>query len=275
MDEASIRRELAAVYRICDKLGLNEGVCNHLSAILPGEPFRFLVIRYGLGWDEVTAENLVACDQHGNIVAGEGPVETTAIKIHAAVHLSDPQRYMCVLHTHMPFTTALCTGDRFELSMCHQNSLRFYKDIAYDHEYHGLVMDDNEGKRLAGKIQGKMVLLHRCHGPIVTGGSVAAAFDNLYYLERAAQVQVLAMGTLAAGGKLCTIAEEDARRTKVQIDDQLEEAAELHLRARMREMARADCAAGRGGWRMLTTVALVAAAAAAAGVAVGASLARR
>ena len=91
----TVRRELAAVYRICARLGLNEGVCNHLSATLPydaAEPhgLRFLVIRYGLGWDEVTADNLVVCDQFGNIVEGAGPVETTAVKIHAAVHLADP-----------------------------------------------------------------------------------------------------------------------------------------------------------------------------------------
>jgi ribulose-5-phosphate 4-epimerase/fuculose-1-phosphate aldolase len=71
-DEATIRRHLAAVYRICHRLGLNEGVCNHLSALLPGEPYRFLVIRYGLGWDEVTADNLVLCDQDGNLLKGKG-----------------------------------------------------------------------------------------------------------------------------------------------------------------------------------------------------------
>ena len=248
-DEWTIRRHLAATYRICDKLGLNEGVCNHLSALLPGEPFRFLVIRYGLAWDEVTAENLVACDLNGNIVAGKGPVEVTAMRIHAAVHMSDPSKYRCVLHTHMPFTSALCSTDRFELSMCHQNSLKFFRDIAYDREYHGLVMDPNEGSRLAAAMDGKTCLLHRCHGPIVTGPSVATAFDNLYYLERAAQVQVLAMGTTAAGGgALCKVSEEDARRTKAQMDGELEYNARCHLAARIRELERTDRAAAGAAW---------------------------
>ena len=35
------------------------------------------------------------------------------------------------------------------LPMIHQNSLRFYNDIAYD-DYNGLVLDDNEGRHLAG-----------------------------------------------------------------------------------------------------------------------------
>ena len=109
-DEASIRRDLAAVYRICDKLGLNVGVCNHHTAMLHGT-LTVSSDSFGLGWDEVT-KNLVACAEFGNIISGEGPVETTAIKIHAAVHLSNPQKYACVLHTHMPFTAALCTSDK-------------------------------------------------------------------------------------------------------------------------------------------------------------------
>jgi len=247
-DEATVRRHLACVYRTCDKLGLNEGVCNHLSAMLPGEPFRFLVIRYGLGWDEVTADNLCVCDAQGDIISGTGPVEVTAIKIHAAIHVSDPIKYRCVLHTHMPYASALCTSERFELSMCHQNSLRFYKDVAYDRTYRGLVTDDNEGKRLAQQLGGKMTLLHRCHGPIVTGESVAAAFDNLYYLERAAMIQVLTMASVAAGGNLCVVDEETAAHTKQQIDTTLDENARAHLGARLRELERTDRAAAGPAW---------------------------
>ena len=241
-NEDTIRKHLAAVYRICDQLKLNEGVCNHLSAMLPalpGQPFRFLVIRYGLGWDEVTAENLVCCDDKGSVLSGQGPVETTAIQIHAAVHLSNPKKYACVLHTHMPYTTALCTTERFELSMCHQNSLRFYDDISYDRTYQGLVFDDEEGRRLAAKLGGKTVLLHRCHGPIVTGPSVAVAFDHLYYLERAAQIQVLAMSVASRSDQLCQIDEAIARRTKQQITDDVGYAARAHLGARMRALERA------------------------------------
>ncbi|CAE8649359.1 unnamed protein product [Polarella glacialis] len=271
-DEHTIRRHLAAVYRTCHRLGLNEGVCNHLSALVPGdEPYRFLVIRYGLSWDEVTPNNLVLCDCDGNIIAGTGPVETTAMQIHAAVHMSDPAKYRCVLHTHMPYTTALCVTDRFELSMCHQNSLRFYDDVAYDHEYRGLVMDQDEGTRLAAALGGKRVLLHRCHGPIVTGDSVAAAFDSLYYLERAAMVQVLAMGTLAGGGRLCTIDEETTKQTKALVDRELDYAARCHLGARMRELEDIDrrASGGRPCWRSavaLATTAFLAGALAHAGV---------
>ena len=84
------RVDLAAAYNLCDKLGLNEGICNHLSALVPGTTDHFLVIRYGLLWSEVTPDNLVVVDASGAIVEGEGPVEVTALRIHAAVHQADP-----------------------------------------------------------------------------------------------------------------------------------------------------------------------------------------
>lgn len=71
--------------------------------------------------------------------------------------------------------------------MCHQNSLRFYNRICYV-DYEGLVLDSNEGKRLAAEMNGKDIMMHENHGVIVCGKTIAEAFDELYYLERASQV---------------------------------------------------------------------------------------
>ena len=178
-DEASVRRDLAATYNLLHRLGLNEGACNHLSALVPGTRDRFLLNRYGLLWSEVTPQNLVLVDSQGGIVAGRGPVETTAFQIHRAVHLADPVRNAVVLHTHMPYATALCCttsrGRSACLQMCHQNSLRFFGDWAYDDEFHGLVTDQREGDRLAAALRGARVLLAASHGVIVCGRTVAEA----------------------------------------------------------------------------------------------------
>ena len=74
-EEALVRQariDLAAVYRLLDRMGLNEGICNHLTALVPGTRDRFLCIRYGLLWSEVTASNLVLLDSAGRILEGEG-----------------------------------------------------------------------------------------------------------------------------------------------------------------------------------------------------------
>jgi ribulose-5-phosphate 4-epimerase/fuculose-1-phosphate aldolase len=188
--ERAMRVDLAAAFRLAVRLDLHEGVCNHFSAMLP-EGKRFLLNRYGLHWSEVSASNLVALDAAGNVLDGEGEIEKTAFYIHSRIHVANP-RAACVLHTHMPYATALTLLEGGRLEMVEQNALRFHDDIAYDDTYNGLVVDNAEGDRLARVLGSKRVMFLANHGVIVVGPSVAEAFDALYYLERACRLQVLA-----------------------------------------------------------------------------------
>ena len=202
-----MRIDLAAAFRLAVRMELHEGVCNHFSVMLPApqsrsgetpDRARFLLNRYGLHWSEVTASNLLCLDAGGRVLAGEGEVEKTAFYIHSRIHLANP-RAACVLHTHMPYATALTLLEGGRLEMAEQNALRFHGDIAYDDIYNGLVVDDAEGDRLAAALGEKRVLFLASHGVIVVGPTVAEAFDALYYLERACRLQVLAR---SMGGKL-------------------------------------------------------------------------
>src|ERR671919_1213869 len=188
--ERAMRVDLAAAFRLAVRLDLHEGVCNHFSVMLP-DGKRFLLNRYGLHWSEVSASNLLALDADGNVLAGEGEFEKTAFYIHSRIHLAHP-RATCVLHTHMPYATALTLLEGGRLEMVEQNALRFHDDIAYDDVYNGLVVDDAEGDRLARALGTKRVMFLANHGVIVVGASVAEAFDAMYYLERACRLQVLA-----------------------------------------------------------------------------------
>jgi ribulose-5-phosphate 4-epimerase/fuculose-1-phosphate aldolase len=191
--ERQARVDLAAAFRLAVRMQLHEGVCNHFSLMLP-DGKRFLLNRYGLHWSEVSASNLLALDAGGNLLEGEGEFEKTAFYIHSRIHLAHP-RAACVLHTHMPYATALTLLENGRLEMVEQNALRFHDDIAYDDTYNGLVVDTAEGDRLAKALGAKRVMFLANHGVIVAGPTVAEAFDALYYLERAARVQVLARMT--------------------------------------------------------------------------------
>src|SRR6267143_4717486 len=206
--ERAARIDLAAAFRLAARTELHEGVCNHFSLMLP-DGKRFLLNRYGLHWSEVTASNLLALDADGNILEGEGEFEKTAFYIHSRIHLANP-RAACVLHTHMPYATALTLIENGRLEMVEQNALRFHDEIAYDDTYNGLVVDQAEGDRLARVLGAKRVLFLANHGVIVVGPTVAEAFDSLYYLERACRLQGLAR---MMGGKRRMVRPEVVERT--------------------------------------------------------------
>ena len=207
--ERAVRIDLAAAFRLAVRLDMHEGVCNHLSVMLPGTRDRFLLNRFGLHWSEVTASNLLTLDAAGSVLEGEGDFEKTAFYIHSRIHLANPNA-ACVLHTHMPYATALTLTEPGRLEMVEQNALRFVDDIAYDDEYNGLVVDNAEGDRLARVLGAKRVMFLANHGVVVVGKSVAEAFDLMYYLERACRLQVLALST---GRKLRTVTDKVARAT--------------------------------------------------------------
>src|SRR5258705_5474820 len=108
---------------------------------------------------------MLALDAAGDILAGEGELERTAFYIHSRIHLHNP-RAACVLHTHMPYATALTLLENGRLEMVEQNALRFHYDIAYDDTYNRLVVDSAECYRLARVLGSKRVLFLANHGAI-------------------------------------------------------------------------------------------------------------
>src|SRR3981081_2328534 len=192
--ERLARIDLAACYRLADRFGLNEGIDNHLTLLVPGYSDRFLLAPFGMHWSEVKASDFLVVDFSGRVLSGQGSVEGTALYIHQPVHRLSPQG-RCVLHTHMPYATALCMLENPRLEMAVQSALGFYDDVAYDPAYNVLALDASEGERLARALGPKSVLMMGNHGVLVVGNTVPQAFERLYFLERAAQVQVLALST--------------------------------------------------------------------------------
>jgi ribulose-5-phosphate 4-epimerase/fuculose-1-phosphate aldolase len=187
-----MRRDLAAILRWSSRLGLSEGICNHYSLAVGND--RYLVNPFGFHWSELTASQMLLVNYDGEVLEGEGAVESTALFIHSRIH-HGLAHARCVLHTHMPFATAVAALEHGRVEMASQNALRFFNDIAYDDDYQGLAHDASEGDRMCRQLGDKRVLFLANHGVIVVGGSLAAAFDDLYYLEQACRVQVLAQST--------------------------------------------------------------------------------
>lgn len=227
MDELRQRRHLAAAFRWTARLGLHEGVANHFSALVPGSDTQFLLNPRGRHFSRIRASELLLLDAAG--AGGGAPAEAdpTAWFLHSHLHRLVPHARV-VLHTHMPYATSLACLDGFELQMLDQSSCRFFNRVAYDRNYGGMFLDDAEGPRLARLLaDGVSTVFLGSHGVMVVGPTVAEAFDELYYLERVAQLHVYAMST---GRPLMTIPDHIAELTCRQWLE-YPEGPELHFQA--------------------------------------------
>ena len=234
-DLDAARAELAASFRWAARLGLNEGVDNHFSMTVPGpdgtrDGQRFLINPYGYHWSEISASSLVLCDAEGKVLEGDNEVEATAFYIHSRIHVNVPSAVV-VMHTHMPYATSLTLLEGGRLELCEQNALMFDERIAYDDEYEGLALDAAEGDRMATMMGNRSVLFLASHGVVVTGDSVARAFTDLYYLERASMFQVHARST---HGQLRAISDSVREKTRQQMADELPSISTRHFSALMR-----------------------------------------
>lgn len=235
LDTPEIRQariDLAACFRMAAKLGLQEGICNHFSLVVPGHDELMLVNPYGYAFSEVTASNLVICDFQGRVVAGKGVPEATAFYIHARLHMKHA-RAKAAFHTHMPNATALSMLEGPPLVWAGQTALKFYGRTLVDEDYNGLALDEREGDRIADSLGDADIVFMKNHGVMVVGPSVAEAWDDLYYLERAAEVQRLAMAT---GRALKPVPEEVAKATYAQMREGDRESAFLHLESIKRQL---------------------------------------
>ena len=207
-----LRDDLALALRAAAHHGLAEGVCNHFSVELPDGSGRFLLNPRGLLWHEVQGDDVVMVDGEGHRLAGAHEVEPTAMFIHAAIHRLCGQA--CVLHTHMPYATALTlTAERALDTTLSQNAMRFHGRIAVDEKYNGLALDAREGERIARAMGGADVAFLGNHGIVVCGARIDHAYDDLYYLERACMVEVIARST---GRPILPVAEPVAQQVGAQ-----------------------------------------------------------
>jgi ribulose-5-phosphate 4-epimerase/fuculose-1-phosphate aldolase len=237
--ERQARIDLAACHRIAARFELHEAIDNHMTLLVPGYTDRFYLAPFGMHWSEIKASDFCQVDLSGRLLEGNGPIEPTALYIHAPVHRLAP-RARCVLHTHMPYTTALTMLEQPGLRMAVQSALGFHDQIAFV-DYNGLAYDQSEGERLAHSLGNKSVLMMRNHGVLVIGDTVPRAFEQLYYLERAAQAQILAMST---GKPLHDIPLAIVKSTFAQFIDGAEvggvDRADLHFGALKRMLDRSE-----------------------------------
>ena len=196
-EEWEMRCDLAAAYQLAFQYKWTDLIYTHFTARVPGTE-HILINPYGLMFDEITASSLVKIDHDGNViddVTGLG-INHAGFVIHGAIHQARPET-SCVIHTHTRAGVAV-SAQKCGLLPISQHALRTYGMLTY-HDYEGIALDMDERTRLAadlGKTSKAMIM--RNHGLLTLGDTVCEAFELMYYLDCACQIQVDAL----AGGRV-------------------------------------------------------------------------
>src|SRR6516225_135279 len=140
------RVDLAAAHRLAVIQGFSEGIFNHLTLAVPGRNDRFLLNPFGLHWSEMTASAFMEVGYDGSVLQGDGEVERSAFCIHAPIHRLVPGA-ACVLHTHMPYASALTRLKDPRIKAIGQTEVGLSDMIAYDDQYTGPAFEPAEGER--------------------------------------------------------------------------------------------------------------------------------
>jgi len=219
------RVNLAAVFRMTARLDMHESIANHFSFAVSDDGSQFLINPNGRHFSNIRASELLLLDANDDSTMDQANApDPTAWAIHSAMHRNLPQA-RCLLHLHPKFATALASIDVDGLPPIDQNTMRFYNRVSLDTGFDGMGLGD-EAERLSTTLGDNNILVMGNHGVLVASDSIAQAFDDMYYFERACDTYITALST---GKKLRTVSHEVAEKTAKQWEN-YGRFAEIHLR---------------------------------------------
>jgi ribulose-5-phosphate 4-epimerase/fuculose-1-phosphate aldolase len=205
------KQHLAAAFRLFSKFGFDEGVAGHITARDPERLDHFWVNPFGVHFGHVRVSDLILVSEKGEIVEGEGHLNYAAFAIHSQVHAARPE-VVAAAHAHSVHGKAWSSLGR-PLEPITQDVCAFYKDHGLFDDYTGVVVDTEEGKRIAHALGGCKAVILRNHGLLTVGHSVDEAAWWFITMERSCQAQLLA----SAAGTPVHISHEMAELTRAQV----------------------------------------------------------
>jgi ribulose-5-phosphate 4-epimerase/fuculose-1-phosphate aldolase len=209
------KQRLAAGFRLFSKMGFEEGVAGHITARDPELADHFWVNPFAMPFAHIKASDLLLVNHNGDVVEGRYPVNAAAFAIHSQVHQARPDA-VGAAHSHSIYGKSLSAlGEHLEPIT--QDVCAFYEDHALFDDYTGVVLDVEEGKRIAHALGDSKAVILRNHGLLTVGQTVDSAIWWFITMERSCQAQLLAK----AAGRVVHIDPEQARLTYQQVGSEL------------------------------------------------------
>ncbi len=211
-DERRHRKQrLAAAFRLFGQFGFDEGVAGHITARDPERLDHFWVNPFGMNFKQIRVQDLLLVNHEGEVVEGNWPVNRAAFVIHSQVHAARPD-VIAAAHAHSVYGKTWSSLRR-PLDPLTQDACAFYGDHAVFDDFTGVVLDLEEGKRIAHALAGNKAAILANHGLLTVGQSVDEAAWWFITMERTCQAQLLA----EAAGTPVLIDPEQAELTAAQV----------------------------------------------------------
>ncbi|HEY9794121.1 MAG TPA: class II aldolase/adducin family protein [Leptolyngbyaceae cyanobacterium] len=205
------QQRLAAAFRLFARYGFDEGVAGHITARDPEFPDHFWVNPFGMYFGHIRVSDLLLVNHKGEVVEGDKPVNAAAFAIHSQVHQARPD-VIAAAHAHSTYGKTWSTLGRF-LDPLTQDACSFYEDHALFDDYTGVVLEIQEGKRIAVTLGDRKAIILRNHGLLTVGHSVDETAWWFITMDRSCQVQLMA----EAAGKPVLIDPDTASLTYSQV----------------------------------------------------------
>jgi len=205
------KERLAASFRLFGRFGFDEGVAGHITARDPERLDHFWVNPFAMNFKQISVSDLLLVNDDGDVVEGDRPVNRAAFAIHSQVHAARPD-VVAAAHAHSVHGKAFSSLGRL-LDPITQDSCIFYDDHALFDDFTGVVLDAEEGKRIAHALGGSKAVILRNHGLLTVGHTVDEAAYWFISMERTCQAQLLA----SAAGDPISIDPEMAALTASQV----------------------------------------------------------
>jgi ribulose-5-phosphate 4-epimerase/fuculose-1-phosphate aldolase len=209
------KQRLAAAFRLFSKFGFDEGVAGHITARDPERLDHFWVNPFAVNFGHIRVSDLILVNHEGEVVEGDKPVNTAAFVIHSQIHAARPD-VVAAAHAHSIYGKSWSSLGRL-LDPITQDVCAFYEDHAVFDDYTGVVLDLEEGKRIAHALAGNKAAILRNHGLLTVGHSVDEAAWWFITMERSCQAQLLA----SSAGTPVLIDPDMARTTQGQVGSHL------------------------------------------------------
>jgi ribulose-5-phosphate 4-epimerase/fuculose-1-phosphate aldolase len=205
------KQRLAAAFRLFSRFGFEEGVAGHITARDPEDTETFWVNPFAMPFGHIGVSDLIQVNASGEVISGDQPVNTAAFAIHSQVHAARPD-VIAAAHSHSVHGKAWSALGRL-LEPITQDVCAFYEDHSLFDDYTGVVVDTEEGKRIAHALGANKAVILRNHGLLTVGGSVEEAAWWFITMERSCQAQLLA----SAAGRTVHIDPDQAKLTHSQV----------------------------------------------------------